>query len=106
MRADIASAWPEQNYARKHTIPIDEVGYDFEVMEMDPARYTANPEEGVYIYGMYIEGCGWDPARKVLAESKPKVRGSPSRLDLCCRPGDWDRFDSGFGTCLCTAMVD
>lgn len=54
-----------QNYARKHTIPIDEVGYDFEMLDMDPARYDKAPEEGIYIQGLYLEGCGWDPVRQV-----------------------------------------
>jgi len=62
-----------QNYARKHTIPIDEVGYDFEMLDMDPKRYDKGPKEGIYIHGLYLEGCGWDPVRQVLAESKPKV---------------------------------
>jgi hypothetical protein len=34
-----------QNYARKHTIPIDMVGYDFEMLGMDHKRYPAAPEE-------------------------------------------------------------
>ena len=67
----------QQNYARKHTIPIDEVGYDFEVLEMDPARYKTPPAEGIYIYGLYLEGCGWDPVRKILTESQPKVGSVP-----------------------------
>uniref|UniRef100_A0A061SKB3 Dynein heavy chain n=1 Tax=Tetraselmis sp. GSL018 TaxID=582737 RepID=A0A061SKB3_9CHLO len=62
-----------QNYARKHTIPIDEVGFDFEVLDMDPSQYKEPPSEGIYIHGLYLEGCGWDPDLQVLAESKPKV---------------------------------
>ena len=27
----------------------------------------------MYIHGLYLEGCRWDPLKRVLAESQPKV---------------------------------
>lgn len=62
-----------QNYARKHTIPIDMVGYDYEMLGMDPVVYSTPPSSGVYIEGLYLEGCGWDSETKRLCESQPKV---------------------------------
>lgn len=62
-----------QNYARKHGIPIDMVEYDYETLGMDHKMYNRCPEEGVYIHGLYLEGCRWDPLQKQLAESLPKV---------------------------------
>merc|ERR1711957_627634 len=63
-----------QNYARKMQIPIDTMGMDFEVIHdvIDNEKLPA-PPEGVHIYGMWLEGCKWDPVNRVLAESDPKV---------------------------------
>jgi len=62
-----------QNYARKHKLPIDTVGWNFVMLDMDPSLYTAPPDEGIYIDGLFLEGCGWDSGCKQLCESRPKV---------------------------------
>jgi len=59
-----------QNYARKYTIPIDTVTFDFEFYAMEP---TEPPEDGVYTSGLYVEGARMDTDSMMLAESQPKV---------------------------------
>ena len=39
---------------------------------MFSVRIKGPPDEGVYIRGVYIEGCSWDHKAKTLIESKPK----------------------------------
>ena len=34
---------------------------------------TQPPAEGVYVYGLYLEGAGWDRRNCRLLDSKPKV---------------------------------
>ena len=65
-----------QNYARKYTIPIDTVVFDFEFYEEEPED---EPEDGVYTGGLYIEGARMGNDMK-LAESQPKVLFAP----MCC----------------------
>ena len=50
----------KQNYARKYVIAIDQVDFAFEVMS-DPSKYNmaGGPEDGAYVYGLYLEGCRW-----------------------------------------------
>jgi len=63
----------KQNYARKYNIAIDLLEYDFEVMNIDDSNVDAPPEDGVYVTGMYLEGCKWDPNTYSLNESDPKI---------------------------------
>ncbi len=64
-----------QNFARRQRMPIDTVGFDFEVLPVeDPATIPSEPSAGVYVHGMFLEGAKWDREAGQLAESDPKVR--------------------------------
>ena len=59
-----------QNYARKYKIPIDTMDMDYKVI---PNEDSPAPEDGIYVMGMYLEGCKWDVNSQLLAESDPKI---------------------------------
>ncbi|KAM9382937.1 dynein axonemal heavy chain 8 [Phaethornis superciliosus] len=52
---------------------LDTVTVHNEVLKQNKEEITAPPSEGVYIYGLYLEGAGWDRRSSKLTESTPKV---------------------------------
>ncbi|KAL7754356.1 hypothetical protein RI367_000337 [Sorochytrium milnesiophthora] len=61
-----------QNYARQQTIPIDELGLTFNIMNK-PADQLPELDRGVYVNGMFLEGARIDRTTCKLADSYPKV---------------------------------
>ncbi|EGR32330.1 hypothetical protein IMG5_087930 [Ichthyophthirius multifiliis] len=67
-----------QNYARKYTIPIDNLTFEFQFYSEpgdnpdDVAKFI-NIQDGNLMYGLYLEGCKWDYENKILNESDPKI---------------------------------
>lgn len=63
-----------QNYARKHSIPIDELSVDYQVMDAKKeSDIKSAPKEGIYCQGMFLEGARWDPLTRSVTESLPGV---------------------------------
>lgn len=77
-----------QNYARKNTIPIDELGIEYEVITTPVTEITNPPEYGVYVNGLYLEGARfnrekgllWDSLSKVLYDQLPVIWFKPCKL--------------------------
>ena len=61
-----------QNYARRNTISIDTISFDFEVLKPSWTTLTEMPEAGVYIRGLFLEAARWDYDTMKLGESKQK----------------------------------
>lgn len=85
----------KQNYARKYVIAIDQVTFGFEIIS-DPQKIDTNvaPEDGGYIYGLFLEGCRWDAGLEVLAESHSKVLFT-KMPHIWMKPGKMSDMDYG-----------
>ncbi len=62
-----------QNFARKYTIPIDMVKFDYIVLSRAAgAAIDAKASDGAYISGLFMVGAGWDDSDQTVRESNPK----------------------------------
>ena len=61
------------------------------MMGTDPSEYQSGPEDGIYIHGLFLEGCAWNAADKQLCESRPKVL-SESAPVIWLQPKTLDQF--------------
>ncbi|XP_062847578.1 dynein axonemal heavy chain 3 [Trichomycterus rosablanca] len=61
-----------QNFARRYTVPIDHVGFEFQVMKQE-GEMEVKPEDGAYVRGLFLEGARWDRERMLIGESLPKI---------------------------------
>ncbi|KAM8851316.1 dynein axonemal heavy chain 8-like isoform 1-T4 [Spinachia spinachia] len=52
---------------------LDTVTLTNKVLKHAQEEITASPTEGVYVYGLYLEGAGWDKKNTHLIESSAKV---------------------------------
>jgi len=65
-----------QEVCRKHardSWALDDVINATRVINVERDEVRRPPEEGVYIYGLFLDGCRWDKQSARLADSVPKV---------------------------------
>jgi len=61
-----------QTTARAKSLALDAMRIHTEVTTFKPEQITAQPPEGTYVHGMFVEGGRWDVATNALADSRPK----------------------------------
>lgn len=79
-----------QNYARKHTIPIDLLALEFLVQTTRSAG--VRPEEGQYTLGLFLEGARWDSQLNSIAESYPRILYDSMPI-IWLKPGVKSKFN-------------
>lgn len=63
-----------QNYARKYGIAIDRLVFSYVInQEEETFIVPPVPEDGINVYGLFVEGCRWNYNKKVLDESEMKI---------------------------------
>ena len=84
-----------QNYARKHNFPIDECEMEYKFKDEEHKDIKAGPEDGAFIFGLFVEGARWskkehglvDPIPKELFSTMPTMLLSPIRNKPIPRDG-------------------
>merc|ERR1712159_305278 len=62
-----------RKHAKESWAPDDVVNYS-EVRKEERDDVRKGPDDGVYIYGLYLDGARWDKHGNKLIDSEPKVR--------------------------------
>jgi dynein heavy chain len=63
-----------QTHARQHKIPIDKLTFGFEIMKQEGlADFEEPPEEGMYVYGMFMDGARWNRDEMIIDDQMPSV---------------------------------
>lgn len=60
-----------QTTARKASVPIDTLSFEFSIINLDEKEILMPPKEGVYVKGLFLEGAGWDFENGCLCEPEP-----------------------------------
>lgn len=61
-------------------VPIDTLSWEFTVLTIDEMQIQIQPENGVYVKNLYLEGAGWDKKNTMLIEPQPMQLVCPMPL--------------------------
>lgn len=88
-----------QIYAQVNNLELDKLTFSTEITKkMIAEEITVAAKEGVYIYGLNLEGGSWNVNLSLLEASKPKEMYSPLPV-IHMKPAVIDRIDTGIYVC-------
>ncbi|OMJ83653.1 hypothetical protein SteCoe_15380 [Stentor coeruleus] len=61
-----------QTHSRKYSLPIDCLVFTFEVTPFMFSEFKKTVNDGVFIYGLYLEGARWDSEEMILIDAQEK----------------------------------
>mmetsp|Transcript_2907 Transcript_2907/g.5212 ORF Transcript_2907/g.5212 Transcript_2907/m.5212 type:complete len:2119 (-) Transcript_2907:878-7234(-) len=71
----------KQEVTRRHQgWALDDVVFQTDVTKLEKDEVKSGPDEGVYIYGLYLDGAAWNKKETKLVDSAPKVLFTPLPL--------------------------
>jgi len=70
---------------------LDDCVSTFEVLKQEREDVKHGPSEGIYIYGLFLDGCKWDKGRQSLVDSDPKVLYAPLPILWISATGSVDK---------------
>jgi dynein heavy chain, axonemal len=59
-----------QTYARKYQVAIDTLQFKFAVLDEEPEAIAEGPDDGVLVYGLWMEGARFDREKKLMQTSR------------------------------------
>lgn len=87
-----------QTTARKNSIPIDTLSFEFSIINVEEADISSPPKEGVYIKHTYLEGAGWSVENGCLCEPQPMELIVPMPI-IHFKPVENKKKPKGFYSC-------
>lgn len=91
-----------QNYARKYSVAIDRLAFEYKIIDdIKPEEIEEGPEDGVYVYGLFIEGAKWDVRKRALSSPLPKELFSTFPIIWLSPVQDRIADPEGIYTCPC-----
>ena len=60
-----------QTFSRRYQQPIDHISFSFNVLDHFKEEVESAAYDGVYVYGLFLEGARWDMDEKLILEQQP-----------------------------------
>ena len=67
-----------QAYSRKHKVPVNTLRFKTEIVNQSPDSIKEQPEDGVYLYGMFFDGADFDSQTQTLKDPKAGTTYAPA----------------------------
>jgi len=67
-----------QSYSRKHKVPVNSLRFKTVIVQQPAYTIKAQPEDGVFISGLFFDGADWDKEQMILTDPQVGTSYSPA----------------------------